>query len=194
MADGTSELGARLRAIRSERGYSLSQVAEAAGMSTSFLSLVETGKNDITFGRLRRLMAFYDIRIEELLPPSDEPFVVRARDHRHLRSSSEGIDAFVLVPGDESEPLYAILAVYEPGSEVQERLPLSDGSILIYVIEGTVLLDLAGADEVALAEGDSAHFSCNREHRVRTGPDEGARFLLVITPPPYTRINSPLVP
>ena len=185
VADETTELGARLRAIRSERGLSLSAVAEATGISTSFLSLVETGKNDITFGRLRRLIDFYDVTLEALLPPADDPVVVRAGEHRHLHFSSEGIDLFVLVPGVESEPLYSVLAVYEPNAKLAEPPPAIEGMLLIFVLEGTVLLQLAGSPEVALGAGDSAHFSGVPERTVRTGPDSGARFIFVATPSPF---------
>ena len=37
----SSEIGAKLRALRNERGYSLSQVARATGISRSFIGLVE---------------------------------------------------------------------------------------------------------------------------------------------------------
>jgi transcriptional regulator with XRE-family HTH domain len=185
VADATTELGARLRAIRSARGHSLSTVAEATGISTSFLSLVETGKNDITFGRLRRLIDFYDVTLEALLPPADDPVVVRAGEHRHLHFSSEGIDLFVLVPGVESEPLYSVLAIYEPDAQLAESAPEIEGMILIFVLDGTILLELAGSPPVALGEGDSAHFSGMRERRVRTGPDSGARFIFVATPSPF---------
>jgi transcriptional regulator with XRE-family HTH domain len=185
VADETTELGSRLRAIRSERGHSLSTVAEATGISTSFLSLVETGKNDITFGRLRRLIDFYDVTLEALLPPAEDPVVVRAGDHRHLRFPSEGIDVFVLVPGVENERLYAVTAVYEPDSQVEEASPPIEGTVLIVVLEGTVLLELAGSPAVILGEGDSAHFNGARERRIRTGPESGARFIFVATPPPF---------
>jgi transcriptional regulator with XRE-family HTH domain len=185
VANETTQLGARLRAIRSEQGLSLSVVAGATGISTSFLSLVETGKNDITFGRLRRLIDFYGVTLEALLPPADDPVVVRTGDHRHLQFPSEGIDLFVLVSGVKSEPLYSVLAVYEPDSQLAETAPEIEGMILIFVLEGAVVLELAGSPTVTLASGDSAHFSGMRERCVRTGPDSGARFIFVATPPPF---------
>ena len=184
MADETTEVGSRLRALRTERGLSLSIVAQATGISTSFLSLVETGKNDITFGRLRRLIDFYDVTLDALLPPADDPVVVRAGDHRHVRSPEEGIDVFVLVPGHKDERLYAVLAVYDPSSELAEAAPKIDGTVLLMVLEGTIDLELAGSPAVSLGEGDSAHFSGARERRITTGPDGGARFIFVTSPPP----------
>ena len=61
-------LGAALRAARTRRGLSLAQVAEATGISRSLLSLIETGRSDITIGRLDKLSLLYDVRLSELLP------------------------------------------------------------------------------------------------------------------------------
>ena len=47
----TGELGARLRQLRRSRGVSLADVAEGTGISSSFLSMVEKGKSDITISR-----------------------------------------------------------------------------------------------------------------------------------------------
>jgi transcriptional regulator with XRE-family HTH domain len=183
VADDTSELGARLRAIRTDRGLALSAVAEATGISTSFLSLVETGKNDITFGRLRRLIGFYGVTLADLLPPPDDPVVVRVGEHRHLRFPSEGVDVFLIVPGVENDRLYAALAVYEPGAEIEES-PQFDGVVLIMVLDGEIALELAGSPPVTLGAGDSAYFNAARERHIRTGPGGGARFVFVAAPPP----------
>jgi transcriptional regulator with XRE-family HTH domain len=182
-ADETTECGARLRAIRGERGLSLSAVAEGTGISSSFLSLVETGKNDITFGRLRRLIDFYGVTLADLLPPPRDPVVVRAGEHRHLRFRTEGVDVFLIVPGVENDPLYAALAVYEPASQIEES-PQFDGMVLIIVLEGEIHLELAGAPPVMLGEGDSAYFDAARERHLRTGPGVGARMVFVAAPPP----------
>src|SRR4051812_28348017 len=56
---GAAPLGAALRGLRRARRLSLQDVAEATAISASFLSLVETGKSDITIGRLVRLVEFY---------------------------------------------------------------------------------------------------------------------------------------
>ena len=188
--DDTRLLGARLRAIRAERGLSLSAVAEATGISTSFLSLVETGKNDITFGRLRRLIDYYGVTLIDLLPPSEDTVVVREADRQHLHFPTEGVDVYVLVPGVENDNLYAAIAVYEPDSQVEESRPF-EGFVLISVLEGSVVLTLADAEPVTLGVGDSAYFNASRGSHVRTGPDEGARFIYIAAPPPFHPIHSP---
>jgi transcriptional regulator with XRE-family HTH domain len=88
VAAGPNSLGARLRALRTGRGHSLAEVAEATGLSASFLSLVENGRSDITISRLVRVVDFYRVRITDLLDaaPSADSMVVRRNEHRHLYS------------------------------------------------------------------------------------------------------------
>src|SRR5438105_3725718 len=65
------QLGDALKALRRQRGYSLVQVAKETGISKSFLSLVESGRSDITIGRLLRLVTFYGAHIADLLPQTE---------------------------------------------------------------------------------------------------------------------------
>src|SRR4051794_24293919 len=90
----STRLGRQLRTLRRTRGFSLSQVAEATGISKSFLSLLEAGKSDITIGRLMRLVEFFGVTIGDLLPDADagaQIVVSRQGDQQPLRSPSEGI-------------------------------------------------------------------------------------------------------
>jgi transcriptional regulator with XRE-family HTH domain len=184
MPDDDPEIGARLRSIRTERNLSLAAVAEETGISASFLSLVETGKNDITFGRLRRLIDFYGVTLADLLPSPEDPIVVRAGDHRHLVFPTEGIDLFVLAPGVDNGELYAALAIYDPASEVEEPMRF-EGMVLLHVLDGKLNLHLPGSPAVVLGPGDSACVPGSRDRRVSTGPEEGARFLFVAAPSPF---------
>jgi transcriptional regulator with XRE-family HTH domain len=89
------DLGTRLRALRTERGLSLSQLESATKISSSFLSLVESGKSDITISRLVRLADFFDVELSDLVEGSRverRPLeVIRDGEGSVLASSSEGL-------------------------------------------------------------------------------------------------------
>src|SRR5215471_2461486 len=89
------DLGTRLRALRTERGLSLSQLESATKISSSFLSLVESGKSDITISRLVRLADFFDVELGDLVDGSRverRPLeVVRDGEGSVLTSSAEGL-------------------------------------------------------------------------------------------------------
>lgn len=67
------DLGTKLRALRTDRGLSIAEVADATGISASFLSLVENGRSDIAIGRLMRLIDFYGVGLGRCSPRSPRP-------------------------------------------------------------------------------------------------------------------------
>lgn len=60
-------LGRRLRALRKERGLTLAQVAETAGLASSQLSMLENGKREAKVSVLQKLAAAYDVTIDDFL-------------------------------------------------------------------------------------------------------------------------------
>jgi transcriptional regulator with XRE-family HTH domain len=177
-------LGPRLREIRKERGLALAEVAEGTGISVSFLSLIETGKSDVTFTRLNRLVAFYGIHITDLLPEpaSTDPIVVRRVEQQHIYSPAEGIE-LILLTRDTRHTMLPILAVYSPGAEA--RFDAREGEGFVLVLEGKLELGLNGREPIILNAGDSAYYPLDVPHAYRNPDDRPTRVLGVGTPPPF---------
>ena len=159
-------LPAKLRALRQERDLTLADVAGGAGISSSFLSLVENGKCDITIGRLTRLVQFYGVAIGDLLsqPEPEDPSVVRKGEQPQLHSP-EGIDIFLLSP-DTARGLMSMLVEFEPGAGREDH-GRHAGDEFVHVIEGELYLELEGSDARHLSAGDSAYYPGNRPHLMR---------------------------
>ena len=68
-------VGARLRGLRQEQGRTLEKVAELAGMSTSTLSRLESGKRKPSLELLLPLAGVYGLPLDELVgtPPIGDP-------------------------------------------------------------------------------------------------------------------------
>ena len=180
-----AQVGAQLRTLRKERELSLEQVADATGVSRSFLSLVETGRSDITLGRLMRLVQFYEIRISDLLPepPSSDPRVVRVYERKRVSSPNEGIDVYLLTR-DTDRVMMPILTVFEPGGENTEH-NVHAGEEFVHVIEGALMIELAGEERIILREGDSAYYRADRPHLFRNIAEGTTRLIEVLTPPTF---------
>lgn len=59
-------LGAKLRALRAERGVTLKQMAEALGVSSAYLSALEHGKRGKpTWFLLHRMIAYFNVIWDE---------------------------------------------------------------------------------------------------------------------------------
>jgi XRE family transcriptional regulator, regulator of sulfur utilization len=174
-----------LRAVRRGRGLSLANVAAATGISASFLSLVEKGKSDITIGRLVRLVDFYGISINDLLPGTSGPSfpeVVRTPERRLVHSPAEGIDVFLL-SGDTRRTMMPMLLEFEPGAHLAEY-GRHEGEEWVHVLDGTLSLELKGAEAQLLEAGDSGYYPADRPHMFRNASDsERLRLICVDSPP-----------
>jgi transcriptional regulator with XRE-family HTH domain len=156
-------LGRRLRALRQKRGHTLAVVADGTGLSNSFVALVERGGSDISLGRLYRLLRFYDVELDELVPPSRTPdvdhYILRRGEGKliEIAAKDEGIQDRVLAP-DAGRRMTPILSTRERGSRVED-IPAYDGEVFIYIVEGALLLEQADGVVYVLYEGDSCYYA-----------------------------------
>jgi quercetin dioxygenase-like cupin family protein/DNA-binding XRE family transcriptional regulator len=177
----SSQIGSRLRALRRERGHSLTRVAEGTGISRSFLVLVEGGKSDITITKLMRLAQFYGVPISDVLPDPAEAgsALVRRGEAQRVHSPDEGLDVLVL-SRHAGRAMSPVLAYVEPGG-VSERSS-HEGEEFLHVLVGRIELRFIDGESIVLEEGDSAHFRAERPHEYRNVGDERAAMMSVVTP------------
>jgi XRE family transcriptional regulator, aerobic/anaerobic benzoate catabolism transcriptional regulator len=67
------ELGARTRALRLERGWTLREVSERTGVSARFLVQLEAGRGNISVRRLAEVARAFDTTAAALLAEPNEP-------------------------------------------------------------------------------------------------------------------------
>ena len=184
-----TSLGQRLRDIRKARGLSLAGVAHSTSISPSFLSLVELGKSDITIGRLTRLAEFYKISFDELLggAEAEELDIIRGHGRQLIHSPAEGIDVFMLTSSTRGTMLPMLLE-FEPGAELAEY-GKHRGEEFVHVIEGTLNLEVDGAEPRELKAGDSAYYSAERAHLFRNASSKKPLTLMCVDSPPPTLIT-----
>ncbi len=168
-------VGAHLRRVRKARTLSLAEVAEATGISASFLSLVEKDRSDITIGRLVRLIEFYGISITDLVPggvSTGYPEVVTPAERRFLHSPAEGIDVYLLT-ADTRHQMMPLQVELQPGARLAEY-GRHAGEEWVIVISGELVLELEGAEPRLLKPGDSAYYPAERPHLFSNASDDGA--------------------
>jgi transcriptional regulator with XRE-family HTH domain len=181
------ELGNRLRALRAERGLSLSQLEAATHISSSFLSLVESGKSDITISRLLRLSDFFDVDLGDLVEGRRVDHraleVVREGDGSVLASRAEGVTARFL--GHSRWQLSPRVGEYEPGGTIDvaegeqaARELFHHHELFIYVVTGTFEIAVHGEDPVKVSRGDAVLIRDGADRVVNVGRRPG-RLLVV---------------
>jgi XRE family transcriptional regulator, regulator of sulfur utilization len=179
----TNELGARLRQLRKARGLSLADVAEATGISASFLSMVEKGKSDITITRLMRLVRWFGVSVADLVqePSSSTVQVVRASQRRSVHLADEKISVQILT-ADGHHAMMPVINVYDEGGGMADPAR-HEGEEFVHVIEGSIELKVGDDAPLVLHAGDSAYYRSDVPHSFRNTGRGVARFLGITTPP-----------
>ncbi len=182
-----ADLGTRLRSLRTERGLSLSQLEQATAISSSFLSLVESGKSDITISRLVRLADFFDVELGDLVEggrTDRRPLeVIRDGEGSVVVSPAEGVTARFL--GHQRWRLSPRIAEYESGGafDVAEggraaREMFHHRELFVYIVAGTFEISVHGEEPVKVTRGDAALIHDGADRVVNVGRRPGR--LLVI--------------
>ena len=178
-------IGAGLRQARRDRAMTLRQVAQAAGVTESFLSQVERDIASPSIATLRRIAVALGMSIGEILDQAGpHGQLVRAADRRVV--TYPGLDARdeFLTDGTNAR-LQVIMSIIEPGggTGTEAYAHESDEECLI-VLEGALYL-WVGEEEYRLATGDAIRYSSRVPHRNENPGPGTARVLFVVTPPSY---------
>jgi transcriptional regulator with XRE-family HTH domain len=170
-------LGRRLKALRMSRGLSLREVGIGTGLSTSFLSMVENGRTELTVGRLLKLLDFYGIDLRDLVPERDidKPVVLRSDERRVVDSDDPRVRTEPLAQWHFGEMSTAAVR-FDPGAE----LPLSAspaGPEFLLLLSGELAIEFSDQTSVVLGEGDSVCFEASRRHRCANTGDGEAHLI-----------------
>jgi transcriptional regulator with XRE-family HTH domain len=183
--NGPVDLGERLRAIRLLRRRTLKDVADAAGVSESFVSQLERGRSSASVATLQRLAAALAIEVSDLFAPEGlpRPRVLRREARQLLVWGRLGRKA--LLTPKPFHALEVVAAEFDPGGSTgDETYTHGDSEELLVVVKGRVHLQL-GTDIYDLGTGDSVQYRSSTPHRVSNSGEERAEVLFVISPPSY---------
>ena len=166
-----TDLGARVRALRRERGLTLKGLGEQAGLSHPFLSQVERGLARPSVGSVERIAAALDVSVARLWSPPRVGDDGRDRAQRRGRARRAGPARAAAAP-----PAPRSCASGPPATAAGRTSTTSqDGELAIYVARGSLEVDLNGTIH-ELAEGDTLRFDGTTPHRLRrTGGTHDAR-------------------
>ena len=150
-----TDLGARVRALRRERGLTLKGLGRLAGLSHPFLSQVERGLARPSVTSVERIAAALDVSVARLWAPPRTGEAVR------IIRSDEGGRSRTTAAACASCPACRAprrCASGPPAAAAgRTSTTWSSGEVAIYVARGAVEVDLGGTVH-ELGEGDTLRF------------------------------------
>lgn len=191
--DHNITIGAKVKAFRTAKKYTLKQLSEESGLSIGFLSQLERGLSSIAIDSLAKLAdilgvslsAFFDSTEEVTKSPVSRSF------ERHCSQISPQIIQYLLSGNAKEFALLPRIFDLMPFANTNlERLEMNrhDGEEFIYVIEGVLTVFLDGA-EYCLNPGDSIQIHSQVPHNWVNNTNRVVKILTIHTPNPFVHGN-----
>jgi transcriptional regulator with XRE-family HTH domain len=177
-------IGSRVRQERQARGWTLDQLAEAAGVSRRMVVNVEQGAANPSVGTLLRISDALGIGLPALVDaPRPRPVTVtRSGDGAALWSSSSG-GRGVLVAGTESPDVVELWDwTLGSGDRHESEAHAAGTKELLQVRQGSLTVVVAG-EAFVLEAGDALSFPGDVDHSYANAAPEPVNFSLAVFEP-----------
>jgi transcriptional regulator with XRE-family HTH domain len=176
-------LGRRVKRLRTERGWSLDNLAGTSGVSRSMLSEIEREKANPTLAVTFRIATAFGMTLSELVEtPDSAPMiqVVRGDDRGQVFRSDRHHQIRTLSPLNLEKDVEFYEVRLKPDGALRSKPHFEGTREFLTVEKGRVCVESAGSS-VELAAGDSATYRADVPHAlVNLGPGEAVLFLVDI--------------
>ena len=170
-AEGPEEIGNRVRDLRRAKGLSLEDLSKLTGFDTSLLARIENKEVYPQLGTAIKLSKALDSAFGRLVSGvGDRLYSITRREEQRVVSRSTGRAGAQklytyksLAPEVKGRHMEALLVQLEENPDGE--LSVHDGEEFIYVLEGTVAMQI-GDDRFELVPGDSLYYLSTTPHLI----------------------------
>ena len=183
-ANLASAIGVRVKQERNSRGWTLDQLAEAAGVSRRMVVSVEQAAVNPSVGTLLRLSDALGVGLPALVePPETKSVKVTRRGEGATLWSGEGGGRGVLVAGTTPPDVVELWDwTLGPGDRHASEAHAPGTKELVHVQQGSITVEVAD-QSVTLDAGDAVAFPGDVAHSYANPSTQPARFSLVVFEP-----------
>jgi transcriptional regulator with XRE-family HTH domain len=184
--------GAALKALRAERGWSLTEVSRRTGMPVSSLSKIENDKMDLTLDKLLRISVALETDIAGLFTPPSPPYpqgessgrrsITRAGEGKAIETHI-GVYRYLAYELLNKHSIPIIIDVTAKSLEEFGEFNRHPGEEILYVIEGELDLYTNMYLPANLKKGDCIYFDSNMGHAYIAVGDAPCRILSICVAP-----------
>ena len=188
MSDKNKEIADRIKALRTDLGLSMQEMAEATGRDVAEYSAQENGEKDLTVTFLHKCAGKLGVDVIQLITGStprlsgyqvtraDEGLSVkRGEEFEYLHKASN-------MKGRSVDPFLVTAPFVEEEQDEPIHLSYHEGQELDYVISGQLRFSFEGREEV-LNPGDTVLYDSGRGHGMIAINGKPCVFLAVVIPP-----------
>jgi transcriptional regulator with XRE-family HTH domain len=179
IARTVSEIGAKVAKARAERGWSLAQLGERAGLSTAAIHKIEKSGMTPTIASLMKVasalgksVGYFVEEIEATRPVT----VIRGDERSRLYTSKQGLELQNISGRYGPFWVAGADAYVEPRADSGTEPMSHPGEELVLVLDGRMMFTIDG-EPYELGAGDSIHFRTVRPHSWANPANRPARAI-----------------
>lgn len=180
--DLDNRLAARIQALRSERGWTLDDMAENSGLSRATCSRIERGETSPTAAQLGRLCSALQMTLSRLLSPLDIPAasLVRNAEQGVWTDPETGFRRRIVSPPSQDLAIEMIESELPAGTDITyDAPPLAGMEQHIWMLDG--VLDFTHGETVhRLHAGDCLRLRLVDRTRFQVPEAAPAHYLVII--------------
>ena len=174
------DIGGKIKALRTQKGLTLEELASRSELTKGFLSQLERNLTSPSIDSLDDILEALGTNLADFFKENkDEQFIFRSGDF--FVDEREGCTVHWIVPNTQKNQMEPILLTLPYGGTSFTMAPHS-GEEFGYVIEGSVVLDCDGKRSV-LRKGETFYLHGRTFHTLCNEKKTTARVLWVSTPP-----------
>ncbi|WP_416796538.1 helix-turn-helix domain-containing protein [Ciceribacter azotifigens] len=176
-------IGERVKALRSERGLTLDQLAEVSGVSRAMISRIERAETSPTAVLLARLCSSLGLSLSvffDIAGDASEPLARRA-DQPVWRDPESGYLRRAVSPPGTGSRVDVVEVEFPPAAEVRFGSPPASRNQWqhVWLFEGEMELTV-GERIYRLTAGDCLYMNVGEVHAFRNPTDKPSRYAVVI--------------
>jgi transcriptional regulator with XRE-family HTH domain len=195
--------GQKIKRVRKERGYKLSEIAEKTGYTASFLSQIERNIKRPSLEALRKISDSLDVPVmtflmeehdknivitEDMNDKYDKCFYIEKNNRRKVEVPEIGTLYQFITPTSSNEvtrpKMVGFYIELNPKCGISEKMIRHDSEESIYVVKGQIEAYVDDKKQL-LSTGDSLYINGNVLHNYINIGDEVAIIICYLTPPVY---------
>lgn len=176
--------GARLKALRVDRGFSQRELAKKSGIANTTISLIEKGKMSPSLSSIKKILDGLSVTLSDFFSDNmtHERQTVYRKGQLKKLTDQRGLTLHQIGWDLAEQNMQILRGIYEVGSDTGHEMMSHKGEEGGFVLRGIFELTI-GDDVQVLSAGDAYYFESHKPHRFRNVGTDTGEIISAQSPP-----------
>ena len=181
------QIADKIKALRTNKGYTLKRLGELTGLSKGLLSRIENYQVSPPIGTLSKISHGLEVPIGIFFETHEmddhEKFAVTKKHERkqvNKKEASEALNYYSLSGLQKKKIIEPFIVKYPVTGKNTTKLYEHPGEEFLFVLKGSIEF-IYGKEIIRLESGDTVHFDSSIPHQMRNAGDTKSECLVIVT-------------